>query len=191
MDIALVRCDFAGRKGVPKRASKVQGRYDAQRKSREDTTEERMSWTIPIGSLRAAGLFLLNAVVAVLGTAIIESPFEHYAHVSSLRASLLIMDLLSAAFAFGVGYSVYWRWRPAASKWVWIAGVCWFGQRAVLPLDGHHVLIWEIYATNSVFPDFERLGKWSLYTLPLLRTIFYSAGAYCCSRLHGGHCSHS
>ena len=187
VDIAFVGRDFAGCQGLPKWPSKAQAWDITEGKRRKDKTEARMRWTTPARAVRGVGVFLLNVVVAVLGTAVLESPFEHYAHVFSLRESLLLMDLLTAAFAFGVGYSVYWRWQPAASKWAWIAGVCWLGQRAIFPPDGNHVVIWEMHATNSVFLDVERLGNWSVYTLPFLRTTFYSVGAYCCSRPPRGH----
>jgi hypothetical protein len=130
--------------------------------------------------LRTAGAFLLNVLIALFGTARLESPFDHFALVASSRQSLFNEDLLNGVFAFGVGYSVFRMWRAATSKWVWIAGLCWFGRK-VLP-GGGHVVFWETAATKSVFLDIPSLVNWSIYTLPCLRTLFYSAGAFCSSR---------
>jgi len=135
--------------------------------------------------VRPSGAALLDVFLAVIGTQIVQSPFERFTKVSSLGQSLLIEDLITSAAAFGLGCS-FFRWlRPATSKWIWIAGLCWFGQRVLFPPDGNHVVFWEISATRSVFPDLQALNNWATYTLPCLRTCFYSAGALCCSRLLG------
>jgi hypothetical protein len=101
-------------------------------------------------------------------------------------------DLLSAAAAFGLGYFVYRRWKSASSKWVWLAGVCWCAGGALLTLDGNHgTVFWT--APNVLLLDFNTndgyslssLENWTGYILPLLRTVFYSIGAFCCSHLGG------
>ncbi len=103
---------------------------------------------------------------------------------------VLTEDLLSAAAAFGLGYFVYRRWKPVSSKWVWLAGLCWFAWGALLTLDGNHGTILLEASPNVLVHDFNidnlfsrsSLENWSVYMLPLLRTIFYSTGAFCCSR---------
>src|SRR5437879_5453278 len=102
--------------------------------------EEGLTLTTIRQYSRAAGLFSMNLVFAVLGTDVVESTFEQYAHVASSRESLFIMDALTAAFAFGLGFSVYLRWQPTSSKWIWLAGVIWLLQRALFPPDGNHIL---------------------------------------------------
>jgi hypothetical protein len=84
---------------------------------------------------------------------------------------LLMEDFFTAAVAFGLGYCVYRRWQPSASKWVWVAGLCWFGQRALLMLDGRHGAIWEVSGITSVFDSFdiESLTNWGGFTIPFLR----------------------
>jgi hypothetical protein len=133
------------------------------------------------GRLRILGTFILGVAVAVFGTAIVDSPFERYTVGASLRASMFRMDVLTGCFAFGLGYGVFRTWKLKTSRWVWIAGLCWFGQRSLLPPDGIHVLSWETVATRSAFTDWVAMGNWSIYMLPLVRTVFYSAGAFACS----------
>jgi hypothetical protein len=135
--------------------------------------------------LRILGTFLLGLAIAVLGTAIVDSPFERYTVGASLRASMFRMDVLTGCFAFGLGYGVFRKWKFETSKWIWIAGLCWFGRRFLLPPDGNHVLSWEIFATRSVFTDWVAMGNWSIYTMPLIRSVSYSAGALACSVIGG------
>jgi hypothetical protein len=116
---------------------------------------------------------------------ILELPFERFTVVSSLRESMFIMDLLTSACAFGLGWIVYYRWRPAAAKLVWAIGLCWFGQRALFPPDGNHVVLWEVFATRFGSPDWAAMGNWTLYTVLPLRLMFYSAGAFACSHKAG------
>jgi hypothetical protein len=97
-------------------------------------------------SLRTVYVFLANLLTAVVGTTIIDTSV-----VGDIRSTRLMIrtmavreDLLSAAAAFGSGYFVYRRWKPASSKWVWLAGLCWFAWGALLTLDGKHgSILWE------------------------------------------------
>jgi hypothetical protein len=130
-------------------------------------------------SLTMALTFVFHLAVAVLGTLVVESPFERSMVGRSVRASLFRVDLLTSACAFGLGYLVFQRWRPAVAKWVWVAGLCWFSQRVLFPPDGNHVVLWEVAATRSVlFADWAAMQNWTLYTLFSLRVISYSAGAW-------------
>jgi hypothetical protein len=146
--------------------------------------DERMEFDSSriIISVRTGGAFLLNLAVATVGVGILESPYIRYVHFSPLsRASILRGDLLTAAVAFGIGYSVYARWQPIAAKWIWLAGLCWLGLLALLVLEGSNGTIWEISETRTR-ADFESFANWTGYTFPGLRTIFYSGGAFCRSR---------
>jgi hypothetical protein len=101
-------------------------------------------------------------------------------------------DLLDAVLAFSLGYFVYHRWKSTSSKWVWVPGVCWFTLRLVHLWYAQSVLsrltgarpaiFWEL-SGDSGLPDYESLETWSGYTIVLVRTVFYSTGAVCCSRV--------
>jgi hypothetical protein len=131
-------------------------------------------------------VYLLNLLVAVIGTKIFEAPFDHFVHFSDrTSAAVLKADLLTSTVAFGLGYLVYRRWQPASARWAWVAGACWFGLGALHILgERPGTMLWEI--SGSRFPlDIDNFVNWSKFTLPLLRTTFYSAGAFCCLHIEG------
>jgi hypothetical protein len=150
-----------------------------------------MNTTRAVSLLRTGGAFLLNFAVATMGVGILESPFIRYVHLFPVsKASILRGDLLTSALAYGAGYSVYARWEPISAKWVWLAGLGWLGTLVLLMLDGRHGTIWEISGTATSLDfhnfsdlDFQNFSNWTGYTLPVLRTLFYSAGAFCSSRI--------
>jgi hypothetical protein len=94
---------------------------------------------------------------------------------------MIMEDFVTTVTAFGLGYCVYAQWQPAASKWLWLAGVCWFTPRALLMLDGTHGSFWEIAGADSRLTT-QSLANWFEFTIPFLRTVSYSAGAFCSSR---------
>jgi hypothetical protein len=137
-----------------------------------------------IKSARGVGVFILHVLQAVVGTAIIESPLHAIYH-PHVRSGIIIKeDLLSATVAFASGCLVYNKWRQAAPKWVWLAGVCWFGIHLFLVSDGEAAVVEQLAGTGCL----SNVGSvacndWSTATLPLLRTLFYSAGAFLCAHV--------
>jgi hypothetical protein len=122
--------------------------------------------------LRFVGLFLANLLAAVLGTAVIESAIPPH---SGLGA-LFVKD---SVVAFALGYFVYRLLKSATGKWVWIAGLCWFGERALgLWLDQSTVR--TMTGNHGVaIPVLD----WINYGVPFLRTALYSLGAFLSSRI--------
>jgi hypothetical protein len=141
-------------------------------------------------TVRAVGMFVLNLLLAVVFTNQLASPLLRF-DVHSIQTSIVKLDFLNAAVAFGLGYFVYWRWRPVSAKWVWVAGVCWFAQRALLLLFEQRsmgvlyrdsAVYWRHFGINCG-GDFEACRDWLGYTIPSLRTAFYSAGAFLAARV--------
>jgi hypothetical protein len=139
--------------------------------------------------VRTTGLYLLNLVVAAVVTDMLASPFLHTASDGTM-ATMLKRDVVNGLAAFGLGYFVYRRWRQGSSKWVWVAGFCWFGQRAVrlwfAPspfgiLYPDHTVFRQLSGSGCNSEMIQSCSDWIVYTLPLLRTTFYSFGAFCCS----------
>jgi hypothetical protein len=130
--------------------------------------------------LRAAGIFFLNLLIAVVGTAVVAAPFEHFVHYSErARVTLLKADVLNVTLAFVLGYLAYAQRQQALAKWVWTAGVFWFGLRALHILGGvDGRVFWELNPKISAI-DWDSFVSWSGFTLPLLRAISYSGGAFC------------
>ena len=126
-------------------------------------------------------MYFFNLAVAMIGTKVAEDPFDHFVHFSDrTKAAILKGDVLTIGTAFVLGYFVYYKWHLMSAKWIWIAGVCWFGLRAFGVLHGPPgTLLWEM-SKSPVVLDIDVFNEWSQFTLPLLRTIAYSAGAVCC-----------
>jgi len=144
--------------------------------------------------IRTGGMLLANLFLAVLGTVVLVSPLERFAALPRISQLILRDETMNSAASFGLGYFAYQKWRPAPAKWVWLAGLCWFGQRAFriwleqrtsgsVMYQGHTVY-WEMSGSGCGL-DALSCRNWALYTIPLLRALFYSAGAFCCSHLRG------
>ena len=85
-----------------------------------------------IAIARVIGVFLLNTFLAVIGSVVIESGFYHSSHPVSAMAVIHRDAFFSVTIAFALGYFAYRRWQPVRAKWVWVVGLCWFGQWALL-----------------------------------------------------------
>lgn len=128
-------------------------------------------------------LFFLNLFAAIVGTSILQRPFIRYVHFSPpYKTAMLRADLLIALVSFPLGFAVYRRWRPEVSKWLWLAGLCWYVPRALFVLDRDHGSVLDGLGGGSP-PNLQDVIEWVEFTDPCLRTIFYSTGAFCCSRL--------
>jgi hypothetical protein len=141
-------------------------------------------------TFRAIGVFVLNLLLAAVFTDQLASPLLRF-DPHSIQTSIVKLEFLNAAVACGLGYFVYWRWRPVSAKWVWVAGLCWFAQRALLlwfeqrsmgVLYRDTAVYWRHFGIDCGI-DFEACRDWLGYTIPSLRTVFYSGGAFLAARV--------
>jgi hypothetical protein len=146
----------------------------------------------PSRLVRPALAFFVNVVLACVATNIIAHPFSH-GQVLNISQVIWKHTWLNALASFGLGYSVYRWWKTTPAKWIWVAGLCWFAQRAIRfwweqrtlsVLGGGHSIYWEMSGFGCEF-ERESCLDWLLYTLQFLRTVFYSVGALCCSYAGG------
>src|SRR5271170_4704314 len=80
-------------------------------------------------ALRAIGVYLLNFALATVFTNAIRNDFILRRGASP--TGFLVRDFVfSAVISLALGYFVFRRWHWESAKWVWIAGVCLFLQRA-------------------------------------------------------------
>jgi hypothetical protein len=134
--------------------------------------------------LRAATLFLGNLFAAVVGTTMIDTGITSgilgWATLSTMRGHCLAEDLLSAMVASALGYFAYYKLKSDSAMWVWVVGLCWFGQQVLRNLTE----IDRMYFIESSYPDvtptMKMFDTWVSYTPPFVRTVFYSAGAFSC-----------
>jgi hypothetical protein len=139
-----------------------------------------MNAATAVPPIRATGILLSNLLIAVFGTEIVADTVMRYIHTFQplpSETAMLKADTVSAVFAFGLGFSVYLRWRPAVSKWLWLAGLVWYVPRALTTLNVNHE---SVFGGPSEPPiALHSLADWARFTLSCIRTIFYSTGAFC------------
>ena len=137
--------------------------------------------------LRQAGEFLLNLVVAAVFTSVLRADFRLHRGRSS-AAFLIVEYAINAAIAFALGYFVYRGWRLESAKSVWAVGLCLFAQRAIRFRLEQHGPLNAIHGSTSLYWEMSGVGclvdrsicSDRVYTLILLRTAFYSCGAWFC-----------
>ena len=86
---------------------------------------------IRVGILRRPIEFLANCVAAIFGTALFQAEPSNLFHPRTLGGIYLKGILLSATIASLLGGFVFYRWKFATSKWIWIAGICGFAFHAI------------------------------------------------------------
>jgi len=134
------------------------------------------------GLFAAVVSYIINLLAAVFGTVVVESSLWFLFHSMKPREMIIAEDATSVTIAFLTGCVTYLRWRPVAAKWIWVAGLCWFSARAAL----------VVISERSFRSEFSGIGclnglttsecvSWFEFTLPFLRTLFYSIGSICCS----------
>ena len=137
-------------------------------------------------ALKFCGLLLVNLVVAVIGTAILDTALWRVVSSHSVTAIVwreLIFSIVCAAL---IGFGMWRTWRNSVAKWTWILPAVWFAF-GYLTIAGHgHVwgrLFGFASASGSVLsaPD---VASFFSFTVPLVRAISYSVGAYLSSLLY-------
>jgi len=132
--------------------------------------------------LRRLGAFLLNVVMAIFGTAVITSPFAFFLRPYTIQAVLLKGYVTSAVVAALIGFFVYRRWGSSSAKWVGVVGVCWFAFRLLTLLGGGVSGMGSEMSGMGCVNGVRNLAcmNWLVFTLPTLRLISYSLGAWIC-----------
>ncbi len=142
-----------------------------------------------VKALRAIGMFVANALTALLGTAAIDDGMAPLlARLFGFRTAsargLLTEDLIGASVAFGLGYFVYYRLQSQSAKWIGLAGAGWFALRVFHIIPGDQgTLLWEVTGGADSAPDIPTFSDWSGFTLVFVRTFSYSLGAICCASM--------
>ena|SRR6266404_2926846 len=129
-------------------------------------------------TLKFCGALLINLLVAVIGTAILDTGVRRVipTHtVSALVWKEIIVSVVCAAF---LGFFMWRTWRSAAAKWVWVLTALWF-VFGYLTIAGS-ANVWgrfSGFSSGSVLsgPD---VRTFFAFTIPLIRAICYSIGAY-------------
>jgi hypothetical protein len=145
-------------------------------------------------SLKFGGILILNAVVAILGTAALEGEIGSAIHPRSISGLLWkwwSLDLICAAV---LGFLVWRKWKVQASIWTWVVPAAWFGLGftfALMSREEQSVLaaghgLWYQFSgadcQNGYLSGSGCVNFW-VFTAPCVRSVSYSIGAYISSRI--------
>ena len=78
-------------------------------------------------ALKFFGFLVINVVVALIGTAIVDSTIGKVFPAHSLVTVLWKEWILSIVCAVFIGFGMWRTWRSDAAKWTWVHPAVWFG----------------------------------------------------------------
>ena len=142
--------------------------------------------------LRFCVWLILHTMVAILGTAVLDTVFGKAIHPHSLAAILWKEWILSLACGGFIGFFMWRTWRVSAAMWVWILPGLWFALRflsALLASQSHSALIggglWGQFSGAACDGGTRALGciNFLVFTIPFVRGVSYSVGALLASRV--------
>jgi len=134
-------------------------------------------------ALKFTGVLFLNLAVAVIGTAILHSAF--WRMIPSYSVSVIVWKecIFSIVCAGFIGFGMRRIWRNSAAKWTWVLPAVWFAF-GYLTIAGHGDVFGHLsgfgYGSVLSAPD---VRSFFSFTVPLVRAISYSVGAYLSSLL--------
>jgi hypothetical protein len=133
--------------------------------------------------LRLAGSLLINLTAAVIGTTILDTEVRRVIPTHTVAAILWKEIILSVVCAAFIGFFMWRTWRSSAAKWIWVVAALWF-VFGYLTIAGSTNPWGRLsgFSSGSVLsgPD---TRTFFTFTVPFIRAIFYSVGAYISSMM--------
>lgn len=136
-------------------------------------------------SWRTAGLFSLHSILALLGPAFIESVINKFVRASSATEIVMRAWIVGILCAFLTALFMATALRSRTALWVWILPLCWFAVGVLGASSGYGqgVLRGSLTAHFSGLScattlDQKACRDFFAFTIPLVRSIAYSAGAF-------------
>jgi hypothetical protein len=143
--------------------------------------------------LKFAGFILLNLIVAVIGTAVLDTPVRRMLPSHSIAAVIWKEVVLSIICAGLIGFGMWRIWPNSSAKWTWVLPAISFAA-GYLAVVGRG----DVFGRLSDFGSGTSLSAADVrgffaFTVPLIRAASYSAGAYLAAlpRAHHAHVSDS
>jgi hypothetical protein len=139
-------------------------------------------------ALKFIGLLVINVVVAIIGPAILENAIGRAFPAHSLVTVLWREWIMSIACAASIGFWMWHKWRSDATKWAWALPAVWFGFKFLLAIGSGSV---GFQFSGTGWVNGNRLARWNflLFTIPFVRGVAYSLGAYLASFVHATYSS--
>ena len=135
-----------------------------------------------LSALRFFGLLLLIVIVAVVGTAILDTGMGRAIPSHTIVAVFCKEMALSVVCATLIGFGMWRTWRSEAAKWTWVVPLLWFAF-GLLFVTGHG--IWGPFSVSSAINvGAAEMRSFFLFTIPLIRALAYSVGAYISSSVY-------
>jgi hypothetical protein len=129
-------------------------------------------------AFKSFGLLVVNIVVAVIGTAILTTAFGKGFHGHSLSAILWREYVLSIGCAAFIGFGMWRTWRSHLAFWTWVLPALWFAAKFLLAIRAGSLLFQ--FSGKACVEGVRPIGciNWFVFTMPFIRSVFYSLGAY-------------
>lgn len=134
--------------------------------------------------LKFGALLLVNLVVAVIGTAVLDTGISKAIPFHSIAAVLWKEFILSIICATVIGFGMWRTWRDSAAVWTWVLPVVWFAF-GFLMVAGRGDVFGRLFGFGSPSALAARDARsFFLFTIPMVRAVSYSVGAYLSSLLY-------
>jgi hypothetical protein len=134
--------------------------------------------------LKFVGSLLINLAAAVIGTAVLDTEVRRLIPTHTVAAIVWKEIILSIVCAVFIGFFMWRTWRSPAAKWIWVLAAPWFvfGYLTI----ARSANVWgrlSGFSSGSVLsaPD---VRTFFTFTIPLVRAISYSLGAYISSLIY-------
>jgi|SRR5579864_139473 len=143
------------------------------------------------GMFRNLGMFVLETLFAVIGPAVVESPFDKIFRLHQGTTIVLRTWGFSIVCATLTAFFLYKSWRNATAKWVWILPGIWFalGVFAFRTSYSQSVLRDTSWAHFSGMTcsnlDLKACRDFFAFTIPFIRAVSYSCGTLLASQVYG------
>jgi len=135
-------------------------------------------------ALKFAGSLAINLVIAVVASAIADAELGQLIRPHSMAALVWKECALSIAFAAFIGFGVWLKWPNSAARWTWVIPAVWFSVGLVATAGGRSSVFGPLFMSSSrsvlVKPEIGKpeIRSFFAFTIPLIRGISYSVGAY-------------
>ena len=133
--------------------------------------------------LRFIGLLIVHTLIAVIGTAVLEHAVWRVFPSHSVVGVLWKEWIFSIMFATLIGFGMWRTWQSSTAKWTWVIPVLWFTV-GVLSVAGSGDATGRIFGLHTESLTRADTRSFFAFTVPMVRAIFYSVGAYISSRLY-------
>ena len=129
-------------------------------------------------ALKFGFLVLIHFLIAVIGTAILDTTLRRRVLSSSHSFSAIIWTecILSIVCALGLGFSLWRVWPSSAAKYTWVLAAAWFAIGLLATPSNVMGRLFPLRLGDSL--SVKEIRSFFAFTVPLIRAICYSLGLY-------------